>query len=138
MDLILAFLAGSGIGAGAGGLLLHIVRSHLRAKLVAAQEAEAARSEQLAAALRDTEAWRERFQDEQVAHATLEARLREQEQAHTEKLTLLAQVRGEIEKDLKGIAADALRANQGSFVALANEILEKHKLGADADLAARQ
>jgi DNA recombination protein RmuC len=138
MDLILAFLAGSGVGAAAGGLLLHFMRRYLRAELAAAQEAEAARSDELAAARRDTETWRERCQGEQVARAALDARLREQSQAHAEKLALLAQVRGDIEKDLKTIAADALRANQGSFVELANEVLEKHKLGADADLAARQ
>jgi DNA recombination protein RmuC len=138
MDLILAFLAGSGFGAASGGLLVHIVRRHLRAELATAQEAEEARSEELAAARRDAETWRERCQGEQVARAALDARLREQSQAHADKLAFLAQVRGEIEKDLKALAADALRANQGSFVALANEVLEKHKLGADADLAARQ
>jgi len=138
MDLILAFLAGGGFGAAAGGLVLHAMRRHLRAELVVAQEAEAARCEELAAARRDADMWRERLQTEQVAHAALAARLREQSQGHAEKLALLAQVRGEIEKDLKSIAADALRANQGSFVELANEVLEKHKLGAEADLAARQ
>jgi DNA recombination protein RmuC len=138
MDLILAFLAGSGVGAGVSALLLQVARRHLRADLAAAQEAEAARSEELAAARRESETWRERLHAEQVACATAEARLREQSQGHAEKLTLLAQVRGEIEKDLKGMAADALRANQGGFVELANEILEKHRLGADADLAARQ
>ncbi len=169
MDLILAFLAGSGVGAAAGGLLLHVVRTHLRADLAVAQEAETARSAELAAARRDAETWRERVEAERVArgrleaeagragslglelhevraqlaaavaaHAGLQARLREQTQAHAEKLALLTQVRGEIEKDLKNIAADALRANQGSFVELANQILDKHRLGADADLAARQ
>jgi DNA recombination protein RmuC len=94
--------------------------------------------EELTAARGDAETWRERLQAEQVARAALEARLLEQAQGHAEKLALLAQVRGEIEKDLKSIAADALRANQGSFVELANEVLEKHKLGAEADLTARQ
>jgi len=169
MDLILAFLAGSGVGAAAGWAVLNVVSRHLRADLAAAQEAETARSEELGTARREAERWRERHQAEQVAGARLEAeasraaglepelhrvrgqlaaavaeqvalqaQMREQTQAHTEKLDLLARVRGEIEKDLKNIAADALRANQGSFVELANEVLEKHKLGADADLAARQ
>ena len=43
------------------------------------------------------------------------------------------QVRGEIEKDFKALAADALRANQGTFVELASAVFEKHKAGADAD-----
>jgi DNA recombination protein RmuC len=138
MDLILAFLAGSGVGAAAGGLVLQVVRRHLRAELASAQEAQEARSAELATAHQESETWRERLQAEQVARATAETRLREQSQGHAEKLALLAQVRGEIEKDLRSMAADALHANQGSFVELANEILEKHKLGADADLAARQ
>ena len=138
MDFVLAFVAGSSVGAAAGGLLVHVVRSHLRAELAAAQEAEAARSEELTAARGDAEIWRDRLQAEQVALAALEARLLEQSQGHAEKLALLTQVRGEIEKDLKSIATDALRANQGSFVELANEILEKHKVGAAADLTARQ
>src|SRR5262245_41123519 len=138
MDLILAFLAGSGVGAAASGLVLLVVRSHLRAELAASQEAETAHSAELAMVRLDAEAWRQQFQAEQVVRAALDARLREQSQGHAEKLGLLAQVRGEIEKDLKGIAADALSASQGSFVALANEVLEKHKLSADADLAARQ
>jgi DNA recombination protein RmuC len=138
MDLILAFVAGGGLGAATGGLVLHFAGRNLRAELAAAQEAEAVRAQELAAARREAETWRQRCQDEQVACAALDARLREQSQGHAEKLALLAQVRGEIEKDLKSIAADALRANQGSFVELANEVLEKHKLGAEADLAARQ
>jgi DNA recombination protein RmuC len=70
-------------------------------------------------------------------HAALQAQLREQAHGHGEKLALLARVRGEIERDLKTIAADALRANQGTFIELANEVLEKHKLSAGADLDAR-
>jgi DNA recombination protein RmuC len=138
MDLIFAFLAGSGTAAAVGLALLTAVRGHLRAELGAAQEAERARAEELAGARREVEAWRQHLQAEQVVRAALEARLQEQAQAHTEKVALLAQVRGEIEKDLKSIAVDALRANQGSFVELANEIFEKHRLGADADLQARQ
>jgi DNA recombination protein RmuC len=169
MDLILAFLAGSGVGAAAGWAVLHVVSRHLRADLASAQEAETARSAELGTARREAETWRVQLQAEQVAGARLEAeasraaglepelhrvrtqlaaavaeqaalqaQMREQAQAHTEKLGLLAQVRGEIEKDLRNIATDALRANQGSFVELANEVLGKHKVGADADLAARQ
>jgi DNA recombination protein RmuC len=169
MDLILAFLAGSAAGAVAGAVLLRIMLGHLRADLGAAQEAETARSQELAAARSDAEAWRERLQAEQLARAGLEvearraaqlgrelhevraqlvvavadraglqAQLQEQAHAHAEKLALLAQVRGAIENDLKSITVDALRANQGSFVELANEIFEKHRLNASADLAARQ
>jgi DNA recombination protein RmuC len=70
--------------------------------------------------------------------ASLRVRLSEQAQAHAEKLALLGQVRGEIERDLKVIAVDALRASQGTFVQLANEVFEKHRLSTDAALEGRQ
>jgi DNA recombination protein RmuC len=73
-----------------------------------------------------------------AAHAQLQTQLEEQARAHAEKVAVLTQVRGEIEKDLKGITADALRANQGTFLQLANEVFEKHKTGAEAELEARQ
>jgi DNA recombination protein RmuC len=58
--------------------------------------------------------------------------------AHAEKIAVLTEVRGEIEKDLKNITADALRANQGTFLQLANQVFEKHKAGAEAELEARE
>lgn len=71
-------------------------------------------------------------------NAQLQTQLREQEEAHNQKIAALTRVRGEIERELKGMAADALRANQGTFLQLANEVFEKHKTGAEADLDARQ
>ena len=73
-----------------------------------------------------------------AAKAQLQTQLAEQAQAHDEKIAALTEVRGEIEKDLKNITADALRANHGTFLQLANEMFEKHKTGADAELEARQ
>jgi DNA recombination protein RmuC len=73
-----------------------------------------------------------------TANAQLQTQLQEQALAHAEKIVVLTEVRGEIEKDLKNITADALRANQGTFLQLANEVFEKHKAGAEADLEARQ
>jgi DNA recombination protein RmuC len=141
----------------------------LRADLGRAQEAERARSQELAAARSEAEGWRERLQAERLARATFEAEARrvaelqpemhqvrgqlaaaiaetaalraqlaEQAEAHAGKLALLAQVRGEIEKDLKAIAADALRANQGTFVELANAVFERHRSSADAELEGRR
>lgn len=172
MELVWAFLAGGAVGAAAGWACLSVALGHLRADLRAAQGAETARSQELASARGDAEAWRGRLQAEQLARAksesaaeaearraahlqpelqevraqlaaamaetaSLRAQLQEQAQAQAEKLALLGQVRGEIEKDLKTIAVDALRANQGTFVQLANEVFEKHKLSAGADLEAR-
>jgi DNA recombination protein RmuC len=58
--------------------------------------------------------------------------------AHAEKVAALTEIRGEIGKDLKNIAADALRANQGTFIEIANELFGKHRAGAEEDLEARQ
>jgi DNA recombination protein RmuC len=68
----------------------------------------------------------------------LETQLAEQEQSHRHQVEALTAIRGEIEKDLKNIASDSLRANQATFLELANEVLEKHKDGAVADLDARR
>jgi DNA recombination protein RmuC len=73
-----------------------------------------------------------------ASRSALETKLAEQEQAHHEKVEALTAIRGEIEKDLKNIAADSLRANQASFLELANEVFDKHKEGASADLEARR
>jgi DNA recombination protein RmuC len=71
-------------------------------------------------------------------NAELMTELREQQEAHTQRVEALTKVRGEIERELKTIAADALRANQGTFLQLANEVFEKHKAGAEAELDARR
>jgi DNA recombination protein RmuC len=167
--MVLAFVGGSAFGAVAAWALCGVVGSHLRAALGAAQEAEKARSAELAAVRIESEEWRERLQAERLERVGFEAgarraagleaemqgvraelaaavaeraaaraQLQEQARAHAGKVALLTEVRGEIEKDLKAIAVEALRANQGSFVELASQIFERHRLSADADLEARQ
>ncbi len=76
MELIWTFVAGIGVGAGIAWALHWIIAGHLRAELAAAQEAERARSEELAAARDDAEAWRERLQDEQLARTRFETEAR--------------------------------------------------------------
>jgi len=71
-------------------------------------------------------------------HAQAQARLEEQARAHEKEAAALKDLRGGIDEELKKLTADALRANQGAFLDLANEVFEKHKVGADAGLAARQ
>jgi DNA recombination protein RmuC len=73
-----------------------------------------------------------------TTNATLATQLREQTQAHEEKLAALTDVKGGIEKDLKALAQETLRANQGTFLELANQVFEKHKVGAEGELEARQ
>ena len=200
MELILVLVVAGVVGTAAAWAIHWIVFGHLRADLGAAQEAERARSQELAAARAEAETWRERLQAEQLArtrfetksrrtpelvqelqyvraqlgtavaeqsalraaaervpglesrvrtlgdevtglreaNAQLQVRMDEQAHAHAERIALLAAVRGEIEKHLKTTADDALRANQGSFLQLANEMFQKHQSSANADLEARQ
>jgi DNA recombination protein RmuC len=71
-------------------------------------------------------------------NAQAQARLEEQTRAYDKEVATLKDLRGGIDQDLKTLAAEALRANQGAFLELANETFSKHKVGADAELAARQ
>jgi DNA recombination protein RmuC len=71
-------------------------------------------------------------------NAALTAQMREQAQAHQDKLTALTDVKSGIETGLKGLVADVLKTNQGTFLELANQAFEKHKVGAEAELAARE
>jgi DNA recombination protein RmuC len=70
--------------------------------------------------------------------ARLETKLLEQAARHEEQISALTVLRGEIETNFKVIAADALRSNQESFVSMANETFEKHKLSADKDFEDRK
>jgi DNA recombination protein RmuC len=71
------------------------------------------------------------------AKSRLQTQLTEQATAQEQQVAVLTAVRGEIEKDLKNIASDALRSNQESFLQLAGQTFEAHKAGATADLEAR-
>ena len=126
------------LGGAACAVVLLGTLSRLRFELRALRENEEARRGECAGARREAEEWRAKCQSEQLERTRIEVTAKEQAQAHQEKLAALTEVRGEIEKDLKNITADALRANQGAFLELANQVFEKHKTGADAGLEARQ
>ena len=72
------------------------------------------------------------------SHAALTAQMQEQALAHQEKLAALTDVKSGIETGLKGLVADVLKTNQGTFLELANQAFEKHKVGAEAELVARE
>lgn len=57
---------------------------------------------------------------------------------HRREIAGLTNLRGEIEHNLKALAADALQGSQASFLALANEVFARHKEGAEASLDQRQ
>jgi hypothetical protein len=71
-------------------------------------------------------------------NAQAQTRLEEQARAHEKEVATLKDLRGGIDQELRQLTAEALRANQGVFLELANQVFEKHKTGADAELAARQ
>lgn len=70
--------------------------------------------------------------------ASLRATIAEKEIAHTKEIEVLTAIRDEIEKNLKVITVDSLKDNQTSFLRLANEVFEKYKEGATAELGERQ
>jgi DNA recombination protein RmuC len=98
-------------------------------------ESEAARVPALEGRLDSLQAELTRARED---NAQARARLEEQTRAHDREVGTLKEVRGGIDENLKALTAEALRANQGAFLDLANEVFAKHKVGADAELAARQ
>jgi DNA recombination protein RmuC len=71
-----------------------------------------------------------------AAVASYKAKLAEQAEAHREKLEAVTSIRREIETSLKNITSESLRGTQASFLELANEVFDKHKAGASAELQA--
>ena len=92
--------------------------------------------EDLQAARHEANQWRSQAESESRSRAVAETRLSEQDRSHREKIDALTAIRGEIEKDLKNIATDSLRANQSAFLDLANQVFDKHKEGASTQLNA--
>jgi DNA recombination protein RmuC len=86
----------------------------------------------------ELEAVNEQLVVQKASSAALMAKVDEQAQAHREKIAALTDVKSDIDRNLKAMAAEVLQANQGTFLELANQAFEKHKVGADADLEARQ
>jgi DNA recombination protein RmuC len=122
-----------------GGLEAELQQARGRLEAIGAEKAalaaEAARlpglEERIAALTEETASL-------SAANAQLQTQKEQQVLAHAEKLAALTEIRREIGKDLKNIAADALRANQGTFLEIANELFGKHRAGAGEDLEARQ
>jgi DNA recombination protein RmuC len=98
-------------------------------------ESEAARVPVLATRI---EALLTELSQAKADNAQAQARLEEQARAHDKEVATLKDLRGGIDEELKQLTAQALRANQGAFLELANQVFEKHKTGADAEFAARQ
>ena len=120
MEPVIAALVGLAVGAA----IVWLAKRSEVARISAAQDAERQRAD---SASRDLEA-------ERVALAASRARLEEVQRAHKEKIDSLERVRGDIEKELKGLAQQALKDNQSSFLGLANEVFDKHRERVDGEL----
>lgn len=99
----------------------------------AAAEASAAR---IGGLEREHEALRAELMTASTALAGYQAKFAEQEESHREKMAAVASIRDDIEKSLKTIASESLRGSQATFLELANEVFDKHKSGASAELTA--
>ena len=113
MEPVIAAVVGLALGAA----IVWLVKRGEVARISAARDAERQRAD---SASRDLET-------ERVALAASRARLEEVERAHKEKVDSLERVRGDIDKELKALAQQALKENQTSFLGLANEVFDKHR-----------
>lgn len=75
---------------------------------------------------------------ERATSAALMAKLEEQAAAHREKVAVLADLKAGFDTGLKAMTAEVLQSNQGTFLELANQTFEKHRMAADAELEARR
>lgn len=70
--------------------------------------------------------------------AQLRAEIAEQRKAHDAQVVALQALRHDVQATFKTLAADSLRESQQTFLALANETFEKHKIEAVTDLSAKE
>lgn len=103
------------------------------AKAHAVAEAAASRIGRLEA---DGETLRGQLMQANAALAGCKAKFAEQEQAYREKVAAVTAIREDIDQRLKTITGESLRNNQSAFLELANEVFDKHKAGASAELNA--
>lgn len=137
----------------------------VRARMVAAETAaeQAAEMRDLSESLRERlsvaeqQAARAKGQSEQIiplqeklaaAEATIrelkaevaarESRAEAEKEAFQKRVADLTQLRGELEKDFKNLASDALGESRKSFLVLADEVFKKHRTETSADVEARR
>lgn len=80
----------------------------------------------------------EQVQTQAALQAELQERLAQERRAATEKLALLDQAQVQLQQAFGTLSADALRANNESFLKLAQENLARFQAGAVHDLSERQ
>ena len=134
--LLLVGVAAAGAGAGTVWVVMAFRVRELAVQAAQLQNQSGKTEEELKAARYEANRWRTQAETDSLARAVAETKLTEQEHGSRERLDALTAIRGGIEKDLKNIAADSLRENQSAFLQLANEVFDKHKQGASAELNA--
>lgn len=68
----------------------------------------------------------------------LKARLDAQQAQFAQQAKTLTDLRGELEREMKLMAQQALQSNQQSFITMANQVFEKHRTAASGDLAQKK
>lgn len=69
--------------------------------------------------------------------AASQAAMREREAGMEKKINELTKIRGEMARDFETLAINVLKSSQSSFLALANETMQKHRSGAESELQRR-
>jgi DNA recombination protein RmuC len=87
---------------------------------------------------REAAAQRERATKAEIALADARATAVAEQRAHEREIAGLTELRAEIETKMQALAAEALQNNQSSFLTLANEVLDKHRKGAETSLGEGQ
>jgi DNA recombination protein RmuC len=106
--------------------------------LVRAQSREEEQAARRAFVEKDVQTLRQEVTRLTGENRSLQTALEKQAQADAEKLAELKAHSEKIEESLKKFSEQALLANQGSFLKLANEVLDKHYKTAVGDLDKRQ
>lgn len=130
MDLVLVAMA----GAFLGGLLTWLV---LRSRAAVWTAQVSSLAVDLNAAREQASALRDRHAASLAAIAGLESTLAHERRSAAEKLQLVDRATAELREAFQALAAEALRSNNQSFLALAKANLEKFQSEAKGDLEAR-
>lgn len=143
-------LAAAAVAFGLGGFVvwLSFARSAHSRVAAARKEAEYERAqrqqlgEEKAAAEASLETERRnhtaRVEELMEGKVAAEVSLKTERQTHAARVEELERMGAEIERKFVALAAEALEKNNNSFLNLVTERFEKHKAGADEDLARRQ
>ncbi len=126
-------------GAALGGILAWLVagsRSRSRADRAEASAAELRRQAEHREA--EIASLRPKLAEEQKARATAEAALRSEREKLVEERKLLEEAEKTLSDAFKALAADVLKGESRSFLALAHESFAKLRSDAQADLGQRQ